>query len=98
LERAPSQSPSTPAEMRAGRWITADLEVPFGRGINFEVEVDDVDAIHQRFQERGYPLEVELHEKSYRVGDEVCSVRQFLAKDPDGYLVRPSQTLQIEDD
>lgn len=95
LEQAPSLQPSTAAEMRDGIWIPAALEVPFGRGVNFEIEVDDVEAVHRRFKERGYPLVVELHERSYRVDDEDCRVWQFLAADPDGYLIRPSQTLEV---
>ncbi len=95
LEQVPSLSPSTAAEMRDGRWIPAALEAPFGRGLNFEIEVDDVEAVHQRFKERGYPLLVAMHQKSYRVTDENCVVRQFLAADPDGYLIRPSQTLEV---
>jgi hypothetical protein len=81
--------------MCKGRWIPAALEVPFGRGINFEIDVDDVDVVHRRFKERGYPLAVEMHEKTYRVVDEDCRVRQFLVADPDGYLIRPSQTLEV---
>ena len=96
LEQIASFSSSNHEEMRRGRWVPKDLQHPCGRGINFEIEVVDVEEVHQRFQERRYPLAVELHEKPYRVGDEICMVRQFLAADPDGYLVRPSQTLQLE--
>jgi hypothetical protein len=95
LEQAPSFSVASPTEMADGRWIVAEMERPFGRGINFEIEVADVDAVHRRFEDRGYPLTVPMHQKSYRVGGEDCLVRQFLAADPDGYLVRPSQTLQL---
>ena len=93
LEQAPRLRPSTESEMQRGQWIPAQLEAPFGRGMNFEIEVEDVDAIHQRCQGRGLPLVVALHQKSYRVGQELCTVRQFLVADPDGYLIRPSQTL-----
>jgi catechol 2,3-dioxygenase-like lactoylglutathione lyase family enzyme len=48
LEEAPSLHRATPAEFRQGQWRTADLEKPFGRGLNLEIEVRDVRAIASR--------------------------------------------------
>lgn len=93
LEEAPSLRRATPEEFAQGQWRTADLERPFGRGLNLESEVRDVRAIESRLAAEGYPILLGLHEKSYRVGAEHRAVRQLLVADPDGYLVRPSQLL-----
>lgn len=73
---------------RARTWATGPLERPFGRGINLEVQVDNLDGTLQRITEAGLPIFVEPEEKWYRAGDVEIGVRQFLIQDPDGYLVR----------
>ena len=35
-------------EMHADGWNVATMEYPFGRGINFSIEVDDIDAIYEK--------------------------------------------------
>ena len=74
-------------------WATGPLEFPLGRGINFEVQVDNLDGTLQRITEAGWPIFVEPEEKWYRAGDIEIGVRQFLVQDPDGYLVRLQQEL-----
>ncbi|MCG8592368.1 MAG: VOC family protein [Proteobacteria bacterium] len=91
LEEAASLGRATPEEFAAGQWRTAPLERPFGRGVNFEIEVLDVTAIDARLRATGCPRLLELHEKPYRVGDRLRVVRQLLVADPDGYLMRLSQ-------
>ncbi len=91
LEQAPSLRRATAEELSGGQWRTADLEKPFGRGMNLEIQVPDVDAIDSRLKDRGYPCLLEVHERSYRVGAGRRAVRQLLVADPDGYLVRLSE-------
>jgi len=93
LEQLRATTPATSAEIAQGEWRTATLERPFGRGINLEVACDDVAAIAVRLAAAAYPALVELHEKSYRVGENDVHVRQLVVADPDGYLIRPSQRL-----
>lgn len=70
-------------------WITGDLEPPFGRGINFQIAVDDLDPILELLAAAGHPLYLQPEITWYRVAeDEEVGVRQFLVTDPDGYLVR----------
>jgi predicted acetyltransferase/catechol 2,3-dioxygenase-like lactoylglutathione lyase family enzyme len=71
------------------RFHTAPLERPFGRGVNFQIEVADVDAIHARAVAAGCAIVVALEEKWYRRGGEELGNRQFVLADPDGYLLRP---------
>ncbi len=91
LEEAPSLRIATPEEFSSGQWRTANLEKPFGRGCNFEIRVPDLHAINARVGDRGYPRLLDLHEKTYRVGERSVQMRQLLLSDPDGYLVRLSE-------
>ena len=76
-------------------WITAPLERPFGRGINFQITVDDVAPILASLDAAGWPLFLKPEEVWYRAGTSETGVKQFLVQDPDGYLVRFSQSLGL---
>ncbi len=76
-----------------GMWRTGALEHPYGRGINFQIEVDDIDLLHRRFLARGYPVMVPMEERWYRRDDLYLGQKQFLVQDPDGYLLRFGQDL-----
>lgn len=81
-------------QINLGRtWETGSLERPLGRGINFEVQVDNLDPALQRIMSVGWPIFVEPEEKWYRAGDIEIGVRQFLVQDPDGYLLRLQQEI-----
>jgi len=70
-------------------WLTAPLDRPFGRGINFQVTVPDLAPIIKSLQEADYPLFMPPETTWYRVSDvEEAGVQQFLVADPDGYLIR----------
>lgn len=76
-------------QIAVGRtWQTGDLEPPLGRGINFEIQVPDLDAALARVHAAGVPLFTPPEEQWYRAGDVEIGVRQFLIQDPDGYLLR----------
>ena len=74
-------------------WETGPLELPLGRGINFEVQVDNLDPALQRIISAGWPIFVAPEEKWYRASDIEIGVRQFLVQDPDGYLLRLQQEI-----
>lgn len=70
-------------------WVSGDLEAPFGRGINFQIEVPDLAPILSKLAGAPWPLFMEPETKWYRVsGHEEVGVRQFCVTDPDGYLIR----------
>ena len=70
-------------------WITGALDRPFGRGINLQISVDDLDPILTALDAAGHALFMTPEERWYRVdGDEEAGVGQFLVEDPDGYLIR----------
>lgn len=87
------------------RFRTAPLDPPFGRGVNFQLRVDDVDGIHRRALSSGANIVIEMEERWYHVdvvqaggrwtatGPTKAGNRQFVVEDPDGYLWRPYQDL-----
>ncbi len=66
----------------------APFEHPYGRGINFQIRVEDADALHAAVVEAGLPIFLPMEERWYRRDDTEIGVRQFIAQDPDGYLIR----------
>jgi catechol 2,3-dioxygenase-like lactoylglutathione lyase family enzyme len=77
-------------------WSTGHLERPFGRGVNFQIEVDEIDPIVDRLIEHQCPLFVEPKENWYRADDQMLGVREFLVQDPDGYLLRFSEEMGVK--
>ena len=76
-------------EQSVGRaFLASPLEYPYGRGVNFQIEVADVVPLHARVSAAGLPLYLPLEEKWYRRGAEEVGNRQFIVPDPDGYLLR----------
>jgi catechol 2,3-dioxygenase-like lactoylglutathione lyase family enzyme len=74
-------------------WKTAKLEYPFGRGINFQIEVSDAGSVLERLEKNEYPIKIGLKDNWYRKDKKLLGVREFLVLDPDGYLLRFSQSL-----
>jgi uncharacterized glyoxalase superfamily protein PhnB len=87
------------------RFRTAPLEHPFGRGVNFQLRVEDVDGLHARAVAAGVEIVVPIEERWYGVdvaqrggrweveGPTEAGNRQFVLADPDGYLWRPFRDL-----
>ncbi|WP_442929255.1 bleomycin resistance protein [Mycetocola sp. CAN_C7] len=69
-------------------WVAAQLEAPFGRGINLQITVPDADRIADALAGAGVELFMQLESKWYLTGDEEAGVQQFVVSDPDGYLIR----------
>lgn len=71
-----------------GNWNVGKMEYPFGRGINFEMTISDVDAVYERIEKAGMKLFRKMEVKDYECGNETVHQKQFLVQDPDGYLLR----------
>lgn len=69
-------------------WNVGKMEYPFGRGINFEMTISDVDAVYERIEKAGMKLFRKMEVKDYECGNETVHQKQFLVQDPDGYLLR----------
>ncbi|WEO78930.1 VOC family protein [Cryobacterium sp. SO2] len=78
-------------------WIPAALERPLGRGINFQIMVPDITPLLERLATAGWPLFMPAEDKWYDTGETRAGVAQFLVQDPDGYLVRFSSRLNVDD-
>lgn len=77
----------------ARQWMTGELAVPYGRGLNLQITVPAVQPILDRLAASCWPLFMAPEEKWYRAGSIELGVRQFVVQDLDGYLLRPSQSL-----
>lgn len=69
-------------------WVTGALEMPFGRGINFQIAVAAIDPIRARLAEAGIALFPPVETRTYRTDNGHINQRQFCVQDPDGYLLR----------
>ncbi len=74
-------------------WSTGKLEYPFGRGINFQIDVDDIQLILGNLRRNNHPLFVEPKENWYRQDNQLIGNKEFLVQDPDGYLLRFAEDL-----
>ena len=82
--------------MGAGRTFDhegAPATFPFGRGVNFQLAVPSLEPILERLALSGISLFLPPEEKWYRKGDMEDGNRQFIVADPDGYLIRPFESL-----
>jgi catechol 2,3-dioxygenase-like lactoylglutathione lyase family enzyme len=70
------------------RFSTAPLEHPFGRGVNFQIRVGDVDELYARVLGAAAHVVIPIEQKWYRRDDDEVGNRQFVVADPDGYLLR----------
>lgn len=69
-------------------WIQAPLEKPFGRGINLQIQTTDVSTLYRKVLESKCDVFLPLEEKWYRANHVELGNRQFIALDPDGYMLR----------
>ena len=74
-------------------WDTGELERPYGRGVNLQIEVECVEELLRSLEEHGYQLFRPLKESRYRGDGVVYGQKEFLVQDPDGYLLRFAQDL-----
>lgn len=81
-------------QYHAEGWNTSELVKPLGRGVNFQIEVDDIEQILARLLEHGVTLYRALRDNHYSTGETIACQREFLVQDPDGYLLRFSQYIE----
>lgn len=75
-------------EMHENGWNVAEMSYPFGRGINFSIEVEDIDMIYNKLILNEYPLYRSMMTNKYESNGEQITQKEFLVQDPDGYLLR----------
>lgn len=74
-------------------WLAGPLEPPFGRGVNLQIRVSDVDALYAAAVAADARIFLAMEERWYRAGAREVGNRQFILLDPDGYLLRFFQDL-----
>lgn len=80
-------------ELISGEKEKEKLEKPFGRGINFQIETNNVQTIINSLKKHNYPLKRKAKNSWYRGGKVLYGCREILVTDPDGYLLRFSEDL-----
>ena len=74
-------------------WVAAETAYPYGRGMNLEISVVAVEPLFETCIKQGARIFLPLEDKWYRRDDILLGCRQFIVMDPDGYLLRLSQSL-----
>jgi len=74
-------------------FITGSFEYPLGRGINFQIDTNNVQKISDSLKGCRYPLRRDIQDSWYKVNNNLIGCRQILVQDPDGYLLRFSQNI-----
>ena len=64
------------------RLVAAELIQPYGRGVNLEIPVDEVDLLHARILAGQCRVFLPLEERWYRRDDVDVGVRQFVRDGP----------------
>ncbi len=81
-------------QLEAGdEWITGALVYPFGRGVNFQIDIAEVEGLAGVLAAHGIELIRGLKDSWYRGGDTLFGCRELIVRDPDGYMLRFSQSL-----
>lgn len=76
-------------EQPTGRmFLVGELTHPYGRGLNLQIQVDNVAALYVTVQASGCTVLLPLEDKWYRQDRVLWGNRQFVVQDPDGYLLR----------
>ncbi|WP_447927815.1 bleomycin resistance protein [Vreelandella sp. EE27] len=71
------------------KWLTGELNAPFGRGINFQWDVSDIDKLYSSVLiESPSSIYLPIESKCYQVKDKSVTQKQFIVQVPDGYLFR----------
>lgn len=75
-------------------WHTGDLITPLGRGVNFQIEVDNIENIYSHLQVNNVLMFRTIRDNEYNIGHTISRQREFLVQDPDGYLLRFCQYIE----
>ena len=75
------------------KWDVGELTYPFGNGINFQLDLKNIDKIYNNLITNNYKIAFDIEENWYRKGDVLLGCKEFLVQDPDGYLLRISEDL-----
>ena len=80
-------------EAHSSGWNVEELERPYGRGVNLQIECTNVRGLKDRLLSHDYLLSRDLEDEWYDRGGTLSGQRELLVQDPDGYLLRFSEPL-----
>ena len=75
-------------------WSVGKLEKPFGRGINFQIETEEIEDVSKRLKANNKKIYKDIFESRYKADDITYVEKELLVQDPDGYLLRFQQTIE----
>jgi len=75
------------------KWLAGSLEKPYGRGISLQIDTTGIDTLYEKLESKNVTLFMDIEEKWYRRAHDTVGNKQFVVQDPDGYLLRFSETV-----
>ena len=75
-------------------WHPMPMEQPYGRGINFQFMIKGVRELYDRVLSKGTEPFLKIHEVEIWRTDCMDTRRQFMVLDPDGYVLRYSESIR----
>lgn len=75
-------------------WSIAELIMPLRRGVNFQIELEDIKSLLACVSANGYKLHLELRDNHYTIGETTDCQKEFLIYDSDGFLLRFTQHME----
>lgn len=82
-----------PREGASALWIIEPLDYPRGRGLNISIACPDAEGLASRLVSSGIQLRKPIEEDWYRENQILHGERNLLVQDPDGYLLRFTESL-----
>jgi len=76
------------------KWQVDNLKYPLGNGINFQIDVTNIDEIYNNLKDNNYTIFIKMEEHWYRKENVLMGCKEFLVQDPNGYLLRFSEDLE----
>jgi catechol 2,3-dioxygenase-like lactoylglutathione lyase family enzyme len=80
-------------ELQPGEKESFSLEFPFGRGINFQIDVKNVEEVSGLLKGVGYKINEDVKEYWYDVEGRKYGCKELHVSDPDGYFLRLSEDI-----
>ena len=75
---------------------TENIFYPFGRGINFQIIVDNINELYENIRINDYPIKTKTHENWYKTNNKLIEQNEFSIIDPDGYTLTFAQNIERE--
>lgn len=75
-------------------WVMSGFYYPFGSGVNFQIEIDNIEQFVAKIKEKEIDLYKDIFESKYKCGDITYTKKEVMIIDPDGYMLRFSEMVE----